>query len=237
MSLALVGSFLVLRGIIGDVLFISHPGKETDGRRLTYLLRSNSIRPVSSSLDTPPATDASDFHVSDVNTSDSNTTDGPDDSASEDESVAIDPFQAVLSAISEFPSPSRPSSLISSVSGGPDLAIDSAEEGDVDPALTASIESLSLAGSFHHGSDTTAFVVDRGTPPSEISLVDSTVPVRPSARYFRPRPYPRSTSSPSPVRRTSHRMGRFGRHGKDKTTKKPVIAVGGKGLFYDYLFA
>jgi len=237
MSLALVGSLLVLRGIIGDVLFTSHSGKETDGRRLTYLLRSNSICPVPSSLDTPPATDTSDFHVSDVNTSDSNTTNDPNDSVSDDESVAIGPSQTVLSAISEFPSPSRPSSPVSSVSGGPGFDTDSAEEGDVDQALTASIGSLSLTDSFHHESDTAAYVVDRGMPPSEISLVDSTLPVRPSVRYFRPHPYPRSTSSPSSVRRISHRTGKLGRRGKGKTTKKLVTAVGGKGLFYDYVFA
>ena len=205
---------------------ILHPGKETEGRRLTYLLRSNSTRPIPSSLDTPPATDASDFHVSDANISDSNITDDPNDT--DDEPVAADRSQSALSVISEFPSPSRPSSPTRSVVDEPYLDIDSAEEADVDQALTASIESFSLAESFHRPDE----IVYPGT------LLDST---RPSTRYSRPRQllptYPRSTSSPSPVRRSSHRRGKFGRRGKGKIAKNHITAIGGKGLFYDYLFA
>ncbi|KAL4073956.1 hypothetical protein V8B97DRAFT_1865623 [Scleroderma yunnanense] len=210
--------------------------KDTDGRRLTYLLRPNATRPVPSSLDTPPISDVSDFHVSDANTSDTNTTDRPDDNTSDDESIAFDLSQPVLSAITESPSPSRPSSPTGSAIDWSDFDIDSAEEGDVDQELAASIESLSVSDSVYQGPDTT-FVVYPAVPTSRASLVDSTPTTRPSPRHTRHfTPYPRSSSSPSPVRRTPRRT-RLGRRGNGKTAKKCVTTVGGKPLFYDYLFA
>ena len=232
-------------------------GKETDGHRLTYLLRPNITRPdpranaTSRTLDTPPTTDASDFHVSDASLSDYNTTD-----ASDIDSVPGDPPTGTrsLSDIEE----SRPCSPTSwSVLGGSDFAINSDDDAD-DRGFVASMESLSL---FTHtglddfatpSADTTltpsrlrdATVTARAGFPGDVELEaqgENPTPSRARADRDRLRTlYPRSASSPSPARRASHRLptARKWRKRKAKNDKKGFAgAVGAdKGSFYDYLF-
>ncbi|KAI9569626.1 hypothetical protein HD554DRAFT_2009779, partial [Boletus coccyginus] len=124
--------------------------KETDGHRLTYLLRPNITRPdprvsaASRTLDTPPTTDASDFHVSDASLSDFNTTDTSDYNATDvsDIDSVPDDLPAGTHSLSDIEE-SCPSSPAWSAIGGPDFCVDSDNDAD-DRGFAASMESLSL---------------------------------------------------------------------------------------------
>ncbi|KAH7888727.1 hypothetical protein F5I97DRAFT_1803117 [Phlebopus sp. FC_14] len=206
--------------------------KETGGHRLTYLLRPNITRPDPQSalaLDTPPATDASDFHPSDhddATPSDFTTTDASDlsdvDSITGYIPSTDDKDNDIrLSEIAE----SRPSSPAAwSVIGGSDFEVDSVNN-DVDDYLdrgfAASMESLSLS---------TYLEDTHTTPPARPSI-----PTPSRLRTL----YPRSASSPSPARRSPRLHTSRKRRGK--STKNRLGMKGGtgtkdKGKFYDYLF-
>lgn len=232
-------------------------GKETDGYRLTYLLRPNITRPdprlnpASRMVDTPPTTDASDFHVSDASLSDYTATD-----ASDIDSVPGD-LPAGTHSLSDIEE-SRPSSPASwSVIGGSDFAIDSDNDID-DPGFAASMESLSL--SMHAESDDFAPSADTALTPSR--LRDATTAARAGFTELEEQDghstpsraradrdcfhtlYPRSTSSPSPARRSPHRLPTARklvarRKRKVRNDKKGFAGAVGtdKGSFYDYLFA
>ncbi|KAF8844343.1 hypothetical protein BDN67DRAFT_963087 [Paxillus ammoniavirescens] len=246
--------------------------KETDGYRLTYLLRPNITRPhprssrASRTLDTPPTTDASDFHASDANPSDFNTTDGSEyntTDTSDVDSIAGDTHQPTgsLSDIAE----SRPSSPASwSIIGGSDFEvdpIDSDNDNESDRGFAASMESLSLSTHVEVDDSKPALPDTTITPSrlrdsavgpqtdsrSDIQPEDMT-PSRARARVHGdrlPALYPRATSSPSPARMsprrppTSRKMGGQRARGKAKHGKKGLAGPMGtdKGSFYEYLFA
>ncbi|KAF9227387.1 hypothetical protein BS17DRAFT_775400 [Gyrodon lividus] len=220
--------------------------KETHGYRLTYLLRPNITRPdprssrAAGTLDTPPTTDASDFHASDANPSDFNTTDGSDYNTTDTSDLDSVPGDihyptGSLSDIAE----SRSSSPASwSIIDGPDLEVDSviSDNDHNDQGFAASMESLSLS---------THVEVEYSTS----TLADTTLtPSRARARTDRdrlPTLYPRAASSPSPARRSPRRppvarkMGGKRTRGKAKRDKKRLAGAirSDDGLFYDYLFA
>ncbi|KAF8444563.1 hypothetical protein L210DRAFT_848434 [Boletus edulis BED1] len=227
--------------------------KDMDGHRLTYLLRPNVTRPdpridaASRTLDTPPTTDASDFHVSDASLSDLNTTDENTTDASDVDSVAggLPTDARSLSDIEE----SRPCSPASwSVVGGSDFAVESDNDAD-DPGFAASLESLSLSAQ----DDVVTPSADTTLTPSRlrdaaitarVEQGEDTTPSRTRAdrdHYHLATVHPRSTSSPSPARRRPHRLptARPRRRRKAKNDKKGFAGAVGtdKGTFYDYLFA
>ncbi|KAG6372306.1 hypothetical protein JVT61DRAFT_7746 [Boletus reticuloceps] len=233
--------------------------KDMDDHRLTYLLRPNVSRPdpridaATRTLDTPPTTDASDFHVSDASLSDLNTTDENTTDASDMDSVAggLPTDARSLSDIEE----SRPSSPASwSVVGGSDFAVESDNDAD-DPGFAASLESLSLAAQddFVTPSADTTLTPSRLRDPAMIALAarveqgEDTTPSRTRAdrdHYHLATVHPRSTSSPSPARRRPHRLPTARkvaarRRRKAKHDKKGFAGAVGtdKGTFYDYLFA
>jgi len=200
----------------------------------------------------PPTTDSSDFHVSDASLSDFNATDTPDIG-----SAPGDPPTDTrsLSDIEE----SRPCSPASwSVLGGSDFAINSDDDAD-DRGFAASMESLSLSTHTElddfatPSADTTltpsrlrdAAITTRAGFPGDVELGEQGENPTPSrARADRDRLrtlYPRSASSPSPARRSSHRLpaARKWRKRKAKSDKKGFAGAAGtdKGSFYDYLFA
>ncbi|KIL00692.1 hypothetical protein PAXRUDRAFT_821375 [Paxillus rubicundulus Ve08.2h10] len=246
--------------------------RETDGHRLTHLLRPNITRPdprssrVTRALDTPPTTDASDFHASDANPSDFNVTDGSEyntTDTSDADSIAGDIYRPTgpLSDIAE----SRPSSPASwSIIGGSDFQvdpIDSDNDNGSDQGFAASMESLSLSTHVEVDDSTPALPDTTLTPSplcdsiagpqsdsdSHIQPEDMT-PSRARARVHGDRfstLYPRATSSPSPVRRSPRRppsarkLGGKRAKGKAKYDKKGRIGSmrADKGSFYEYLFA
>ncbi|KAF8554165.1 hypothetical protein OG21DRAFT_1462970 [Imleria badia] len=217
--------------------------KETDGYRLTYLLRPNITRPdprlnaASRTLDTPPSTDASDFHVSDASFSDYNATDASDiDSTPGD----LPTDTRSLSDIEES-CPSSPASW--SVIGGSDFSIDSGNDTD-DCGFAASMESLSLSTLAESDDFATPSRLHDATTPVSTDVLEEqgeiSTPSRARADRDRLRTmYPRSASSPSPARRSPHRTARnFVARRKRKAKKGFAGAVGtDKGSFYDYLFA
>lgn len=257
-------SMSLSRTALSHLLILHSSGKETDGHRLTYLLRPNIIRPdprinaASRTLDTPPTTDASDFHVSDASLSDFNTTDVSDYNATDTSDIDSVPGDRptgtrALSDIEE----SRPSSPASwSVLGGSDFAIDSENDAD-DRGFAASMESLSLSTHDIATSlaDTTltpsrlqnATITTRAGSPADAELQEQDENTTSSrARVDRDRLrtlYPRSTSSPSPARRSPHRLSTARKLGarrkrKAKNDRKGFAGAVGtdKGSFYDYLF-
>ncbi|KAG9316579.1 hypothetical protein JVU11DRAFT_2632 [Chiua virens] len=221
--------------------------KDTDGYRLTYLLRPNVVRPdphvsnASRSLGTPPTTDASDFHVSDAGISDFNTTD-----ASDVDSIAGD-LPATAHSLSDIDE-SRPSSpALWSIVGGSDFAIDSDNNAD-DPGFAASMESLSLSTHTKFGDDVAApsHLMDVTRAGSSVDDEIQRQVERPTLSRTRPdrerlRTLRRSPSSPSPARRSPHRLvaARGARRKRNvKNDKKGFAGAVGtnKGTFYDYLF-
>ncbi|KAH0827827.1 hypothetical protein J3R83DRAFT_3453 [Lanmaoa asiatica] len=235
--------------------------KETDGYRLTYLLRPNILRPdprvdvTSRMLDTPPTTDAS---LSDFNTTDASDYNATD--AFDVDSVPGDPPNdtRALSDIEE----SRPSSPTSwSVLGGSDFATDSENDAD-DRGFAASMESLSLStgaefddvATSSAGTSLTpsrlrnATIDTRAGSPVDAKLEEQGKNPTPSryARADRDRLralYPRSASSPSPARRSPHRLPPARKLGarrkrKAKNDKRGFAGAVGidRGSFYDYLF-
>ncbi|KAG8213897.1 hypothetical protein J3R82DRAFT_10642 [Butyriboletus roseoflavus] len=231
--------------------------KETDGYRLTYLLRPNILRPdprvnaASRTLNTPPTTDASDFLISDASLSDFNATDASDYNTTDTSDIdsVLGDLPTRTRALSDIQE-SRPSSPASwSVPGGSDSDIDADDHG-----FAASMESLSL--STHAEFDDFAtptrlrnatISAQAGSPADTEPHEQGENPTSSRARANRDRLrtlYPRSASSPSPARRSPHRLytaRKLGARRKRKAENDNKVLAGavgtGKGSFYDYLFA
>ncbi|KAF9241555.1 hypothetical protein BU15DRAFT_73281 [Melanogaster broomeanus] len=237
--------------------------KETDGYRLTYLLRPNITRPdprrshASRTLDTPPTTDASDFHASDASLSD-NVTD-----TSDVDSLAggIHNPTGSLSDIAESRASSPASwSLISASEFEVDAVGSDSDDHDYQ-GFAASMESLSLSTHIEVEDSTSALADTTLTPSRLRQLVavppteshadidpEDMTPSRARARVGRDgfrALYPRAASSPSPARRSPRRppvtrkMGGKRTRGKAKSDKKGLAGAvrSDNGSFYDYLFA
>lgn len=184
--------------------------KEVDGQRLTYLLRPQITQAVGSTLDTPPATDASQVDTESDFLSDIHTSDLGSDFASD---IEHEEPVGGLSAISEAPSSPTAWSVVS----GPDL--------EFDEGFAASVESLSL--------DTEANDLER-TPRAAGVRGSGGVYVRNARTRFSAWNEPRSASSPS--RSPARKPPPVRRAVKQQAGKKAGKKTG-KGSFYDYLFA
>lgn len=139
-----------------------------------------------------------------------------------------------------------------------DFVADSDDGDDADdPGFAASVESLSLSAHVESdglSADTTltpsrlrdAAIIIRAGSLTDVGLDEqdeNSTPSRPRRDRLRTL-YPRSASSPSPARRSPHRLPTARklaarRNRKAKNNKKGFAGAVGtdKGTFYDYLFA